>query len=88
MYTTQPVTIELLNTGTDDVRMIHVELPIPVYGTPWFDWEHGEYSCDCNRRLLFNRLVDPEYDDDEECTEGNYLAKVIDATGNTLYSEF
>jgi hypothetical protein len=37
----------------------------------WFLWDEGNFSCDCNRRILFDRAIGCE-SDDAECGEGDY----------------
>jgi hypothetical protein len=42
----------------------------------WYWWDSGNYSCDCNRYLEFERAGggDPELDDPNcECSNGRYL---------------
>ncbi len=62
-------------------------------GYEWFGdfiWEEGNYACDCNRQLFFERSVDPEWDTDEEhtCGDGRYLIMSIYLEdGSVVYSE-
>ena len=39
-----------------------------------FQWQEGNYCCDCNRRLFFERAggTEPEWDDEDECSKGLY----------------
>lgn len=62
-------------------------------------WSEGNYSCDCNRSLFFQRASgkdemavlksdsnDPDYSD---CNVGSnrFLIKVMDEQGTVLYSD-
>lgn len=53
-----------------------------------FQWSDGNYGCDCNRYLYFERAggVEPPDDDDRPCTEGQYVIdRIVDvATGHVL----
>lgn len=52
-----------------------------------FIWAEGDFSCDCNRRLLFHRAQGVELDDDDTpCGDGRYLVRcAID--GRVVYDE-
>jgi hypothetical protein len=56
-----------------------------------FNWEDGNYACDCNRFLFFNRAmgIEREEDWDVECTDGKFLVKLKNKKdGKVFYSEF
>ena len=55
-----------------------------------FNWQHNNYSCDCNRALFFSRAIGEELDDDEmECSDGKYLVRLKNPMNNEVYySEF
>ena len=59
------------------------------YNTYW--WKDGNASCDCNRRLFFERARGNGRDRDwegVECSEGGYSVRLSDAdTGEVLYDE-
>ena len=38
-------------------------------------WEEGNYSCDCNREMFFERAGGKEVD--ATCSEGRYEAKLV-----------
>lgn len=43
-------------------------------GGPIFMWSEGNYSCDCNRHLFFERAYGNEPDLDEHgCSDGAYV---------------
>lgn len=51
-------------------------------------WEEGNYSCDCNRYLFFQRAVDEDEQDETECTDGKYIVWIVNpATGLVVYDE-
>ena len=56
-----------------------------------FLWSEGNYSCDCNRHLFFERasgnLGENEFSGDT-CSDGKYVVtKIVDEAGRLLYSE-
>lgn len=65
----------------------------------WFDstgfqsfiWEEGNFACDCNRHDFFERAggVEPEFDEDAECSDYKYAVQILDAeTREVLYDDF
>ena len=50
-------------------------------------WSEGNFSCDCNRHNLFRQAQGLCYEK-IPCGEGKYLVKIVDKSGNVLYSEF
>lgn len=52
-----------------------------------YNWEEGNFSCDCNRHLFFTNW--DESVDDHECSEDAYAVNLYNAlTGERYYSEF
>jgi hypothetical protein len=52
-------------------------------------WEEGNYSCDCNRRLFFERANGEDEDIDSQCTGGKFSVRLRNAkTGKIYYDEF
>ena len=52
-------------------------------------WEDGNYSCDCNRRLLFARAAGEDEDWDGGCSDELYSVRVRNKkSGRVFYSEF
>lgn len=41
-----------------------------------FSWQENNYSCDCNRELMFERARGNEIDDGE-CSEGRFYVPCI-----------
>ncbi len=92
--------VHILNVATGETR-IHVD--------PWHDmyeyepggqfrsfmWEEGNYSCDCNRHLFFERAVgnEPDWDTNLRCntskTDRKYRVVKITVTGDdeVLYAD-
>lgn len=54
-----------------------------------FIWDEGNYSCDCNRLLLFVRAAgEPEPDhSDIECSEGKFRVTITDEHGKLLFTD-
>ena len=50
-------------------------------------WSAGNFSCDCNRELFFERAAGNEIDD-EQCSEGRFSVRIEDKGGVILYDEF
>ena len=55
-------------------------------GDSFFIWKEGNYSCDCNRHLFFERGLGRE-PDDAACGEGEYSVEIFDGDGNSLYAD-
>lgn len=55
-----------------------------------FIWSDGNFACDCNRRLFFERALDANYDDDidYDCGSDKYAVRITDKSDNVLYDEF
>ncbi len=60
--------IHLRNNATGEVRIVKDE-----YWHGDSQWEEGNYSCDCNRYLFFERANggNPSFDE-FECSDGKY----------------
>lgn len=52
-----------------------------------YQWEEGNYSCDCNRRHFYLDNYGEENMDDR-CSDGEFSARVLDPDGNEIYSDF
>lgn len=66
--------VKLLDTETGEQRIVDAE-----YDNE-FIWAEGNYSCDCNRRLFFERSKGNE-PDDVECGESRYVIVGTNITG-------
>lgn len=52
-------------------------------------WSDGNFGCDCNRRIFFNRTGGKDKGVDGECSEGLYSVRVRNKkSGRVFYSEF
>lgn len=87
-----PIDVHLLDTVTGE-RMIHhdaygydEEDPPGVYSD--FMWSEGNYACDCNRGLFFERARGKEVVD-SPCGSGRFVVEKIIrlSDGKTVYSE-
>lgn len=76
----------LRNNDTGEERWVNHELPWESHSH--FMWTEGNYGCDCNRHLFFERAKGREPDDDEcGCGETRYAAicaEMSDGTQHTL----
>lgn len=84
------------------------EVELPDDETPWtlpvldgqpcdFMWSEGNYACDCNRHLFFQRAANPGWTDEDEkawgaqtdvCTHLLYSVRIVNAaTGTVIYDE-
>lgn len=90
---------ETINPLRVEVHYLEVatgERAIDVDDHEWEDadnvisiYEDGNYSCDCNRQLFFDRALGREERDTEECSDGRFvIEKIVDrTTGQIIYSE-
>lgn len=79
---------EILNIKTGEIR---------IYDMPdckdedanTFIWEEGNFSCDCNRGIFFDRATGEEKDDsDYPCGDDSYaVLSVKKTTGEVFYYE-
>jgi len=54
-----------------------------------FIWEDGNYGCDCNRELFFERAKGNGNFDQEECSEGRFSVNLVNPrNGEVFYREF
>jgi hypothetical protein len=59
---------------------------------PWeagsdYLWSDGNYGCDCNRHLFFERAAGHEPNEDCECGEEAYMLRIEDDSGKELYRD-
>jgi hypothetical protein len=62
----------------------------PKYGNACTDktlWSEGNYVCDCNRQIYWNRLAG-EPDGDPECSHYKYSVRITDKDKNVLYCDY
>jgi hypothetical protein len=83
--------VEILNTKTNETRVYEMA-SIPDEEFNSFIWEEGNFACDCNRHLFFERAGgnDPDMDDtdDRPCGSDTYVVLSIkNSTDELLYHE-
>ncbi len=73
-------------TITDTVTGKTAELLEPDFSE--FQWTDGNYGCDCNRGIFFDRALDQEQEfESYECGSGRYKIRVTDDDGAEVYAE-
>ena len=64
-----------------------------------FNWAENNFSCDCNRKILWGRYVGIEYEDEEDadgnwtdmtpCGDGGFSVQLVNPVdGKAFYDEF
>lgn len=84
--------VQLTDTTTGLTRT----LPLPNTGLwsesalhPRWNWEHGNYSCNCNREIFFLRAGGEVLPDEELLTcsgDGRYTVKIV-VDGNVVFCD-
>lgn len=69
-------TVEIRKNDTGEVRLIH---EIAWHGV--YVWVEGNFSCDCDRSLLFG-------DKEDCCGFDKYSVRITADSGKKLYQEF
>lgn len=57
--------VGIRHNDTGEVRFCPQQLPWDDSSLFW--WSLGNFGCDCNRELEFQRQTDPDFDADTEC---------------------
>ena len=83
------VTVKIRKNETGEI----VDYPDTIQRSPWgisfYIWEDGNYGCDCNREIFFERIKGKANNEIEvECTEGRYSVQILNMDGAVLYDEF
>jgi hypothetical protein len=88
-----PITVSITRVMDGVRREFHTE-DFCWDGRPYefedFIWTEGNYSCDCNRELFFERAAGKEHGEiDSPCGKGRFRIDwiKIDSTGETVYTE-
>lgn len=86
-YTFETVKVEIRRNADNVVRVYEDK-----YWLSDFIWSEGNYACDCNRHLFFERagegvepLNDPNFSND--CSDGRYSVRIKDLNGELLYQD-
>lgn len=53
----------------------------------FFTWQEGNFACDCNRELFFERIDGKEISH-EQCSEGRFSVNLENEAGKIYYREF
>lgn len=80
------VTIYIRKNDTGEVRSYEDETNFDQ-DTIIYNWEEGNYSCDCNRSAFFINAANEDDPDDIPCSDGKYSVN-IEANGEIIYREF
>lgn len=102
------IDVHITRVETGETRVYHDDFEWTGYSPeqfPWMDdhspdvgakfqWAEGNYSCDCNRVLFFERVINPQYDTAEDdpndvpCGEGLFRVKIVEhGTDRIIYEE-
>lgn len=87
----RPIIQRIRLNATGEVRESQETGYFDGFGFQDFIWDEGNFACDCNRHLFFERAggVEPEFDPDEECSDFKYAVQILDAeTREVLYDDF
>ena len=71
-------TMEIRCNATGDIRERTYKYGPWDYGQEWY-WTEGNFGCDCNRKMEFDRAagIEPfESDDNYPCGTGSYAARL------------
>ena len=78
------VRIFIKNTHTGETRE-YKDHGLNFFGS--FIWEEGNYSCDCNRSLFFDRAAGCPSGGDRTCGEEKFRVRIEDTDGRLLYED-
>ena len=62
------VVIRRNSDGQKRVHVSHTDYFHPCGSAFW--WEEGNGGCDCNRKLFFEQVADPEWEGETSCNVG------------------
>lgn len=86
-----PVSITILDTQTKQTRIYNTTDFIDKETNTWNDyiWSDGNYACDCNRALFWNRAEPNSEQLNDDCGDERFvILSIIDLRDNSvLYSE-
>lgn len=88
------INAHIKEVSSGEVRVYETEEPIYLVegglNLSVFNWEDNNYSCDCNRRIFFERANGIEIEFDEyDCSDGGFLVNLENPkTGEIYYREF
>ena len=75
--------IHVRRNATGEIRVCEDQYPWDEY-----QWVDGNFACDCNRHLLFERAAGIEPDEERPCGSTLYtIVKVVDQDGQEIKYE-
>jgi hypothetical protein len=69
-------TVRIRRNSTMEIRQMVEKLSWEEHSKWW--WTEGNFGCDCNRSLEFERASDPDFYEKPQCGQGAFT--VIDVT--------
>lgn len=90
--TLRPVDVHIRRNADGVVRVCRMEsrFDVPDYCDGFADdflWSEGNFACDCNRAIFFERAAGVE-NIDRQCGDDAYFVRIVDAeTGALLYED-
>lgn len=87
--TNVPITVHITEVATGETVKHHCTTELNENGPFIYLWTDGNYGCDCNRELFFNRCKGVELDlMSTECGTSRYQIKMIlDSDGSVIYDD-
>lgn len=79
--------IDIQKTATGEIRQCEDSLGVNEDHVSTFMWEDGNYSCDCNRYLFFQREKDEEMEEDYPCGDSAYSVRIRNPHAGTVFYE-
>ena len=79
-----PAKAFILHTATGATRRL---VSFEGEETNRFVWEHGNFSCDCNRHLFWAREANEPEDDDLACSDGAWRVAFFAKDNSVLFSD-
>lgn len=87
-----PCSAMIRNNATGEIRSTPTDLWVPNGSTEdpdCFIWRDGNYSCDCNRRVFFDRVNGIESLHTAKCGNGAYSVCITRQDNQRIiYAEF
>lgn len=81
--------VEVRHNPTGEIRSFDYESSYRITSSSGYDdyiWTEGNYSCDCNRALFFERAIG-NGDPDVPCSSGVYSLRITER-GVVVLNEF
>lgn len=78
------VVIHIKKNTTGVIRKHVYEVDDQYDDMQGFMWNDGNYACDCNRELFYERSEDPDYDADTKCGKTRFSVVFATVAGKRL----